>query len=1073
MASVLYAKYNRTRVPEFQTKTTIEKTDSERVVVKEALQSEAVQHVISMQEKQKLAQEIYEDIYVVDCKIVDNRAFFPYIEGETIAHELERKLEYPEELLQLMDYYLAVIMKFRPELVMEFKMTEEFRTIFGEYEGGKALRIGNIDAIFDNFLVRGDEIYLIDYEWLFDFPIPIEYIRFRSVYYFYAKNGNYLKNKISMQDYLAHFGYDADDQKKFVQMDNNFQQYAHGENRRFIYTSRYYKEIHPIASVLNQYENIERDAVNQLQNVQGQLNERTNELNQKIEKIQSLSEVMEQKEQLILLKDKTIDDLRENESLLNTIISDQRTDIVQKEDKIQNQEEYILFLKRCIRNPFFALYQLCKKVAKKLLPSLVQMGLYCLFTEGIGVFFYKLKNYTNGKNQYKTWMDNNENDLYNITQLQYNPMISVVVPVYNVEDSQLIACIESVRKQTYENWQLCLVDDCSTMESVRTTLHKYEGRSRIKIEYRKENGHISRATNTGIALADGEYIALLDCDDLLAPNALYEMVKMLNENPEYDFIYSDEDKITEDGEKRKDPFFKPDWSPDTFMSIMYTCHFSIFRKSLVEELGGMRIGYEGSQDYDLVLRIMEKTTKIGHVPRILYHWRERKESTANSMTAKPYIIESTKKAKMDALARRGLQGHLECIDSITQFRVVYEPMNNPLVSIVIPSKDNYAVLEQCILSIKEKTHYRNYEIIVVDNGSNEENKKKYAQLCEQKKCVYHYEPMTFNFSRMCNIGAMKARGEYLLFLNDDIEIQERNWLSVLLGHAQVPYVGAVGCKLLYPNSNLIQHVGVVNLEIGPGHAFHGFQDNMNYYYGRNILDYNFAVVTGACLMVNKDKFEQVHGFDETLPVAYNDVELCFKLLECGYYNVLRNDVVLIHHESVSRGYDTMTEEKTKRRKQEMEHLYQLHPQFRNYDPCYNPNLVQTRGDFSFNLDKGGKVYEIEHYADTVTQTNGIEGNIDDVNNGKIVKINGWAFVKKNSHVEPIRIVFVSQSGVKYIVRTDKVYRPDVKAGYENNRKLAFAGFITMFDKENMESGEYDMYLMSKHDVIKMEQKLIV
>ena len=1098
MTSILYAKYNRTRVPKFQTRTTIEQSATECTVVKEALQPEAIPHVISMKEKQSLAECLYTDVKVVNCKIVDDKAVFPYVEGETIAHRLECMLDdHPEDLLDTMDQYLNIVMKFRSEMIVDFTMTDTFRDIFGEYKGDKAVKIGNIDAIFDNFLIQGNEIYLIDYEWLFDFPIPIEYIRFRIVYYFYAKNGNYLKNIISMKEYMQHFGYNEEEVNVFVQLDDNFQQYVHGENRRYIYTSRYYKEIHPITELLNQSENIERDIMdgrNQLQIVQGQLDTRTNELNAKtnelnaknnelqetsrqlreqVDEVRNLSTIMADKERLIISKDKSIDDFRKNENLLNSIIADQKADIAQRQDKIQNQEEYIQFLKHCIRNPFFALYQVCKKIAKRILPPLVQMGLYCLVTEGWGVFFYKLKNYANGKNQYKTWIHNNENDLYDVTKLEYNPLISVVVPVYNVESSQLIECIESVCKQTYKNWQLCLVDDCSTMESVRTTLHQYEGREQVKIEYRKENGHISRATNTGIAMADGEYIALLDCDDLLAPNALYEMVKLLNENPKYDFIYSDEDKISEDGAVRKDPFFKPDWSPDTFMAIMYTCHFSIFRKSLVDEIGGMRIGYEGSQDYDLVLRIMERTTQIGHVPRILYHWRERKESTANSMTAKPYIIESTKKAKMDALARRGLKGHLECIESITQFRVVYEPMNNPMVSIVIPSKDNYNVLEQCILSIKKQTRYLNYEIIVVDNGSNEENKKKYEQLCEQKHCRYYYEPMTFNFSKMCNIGANHAEGEYLLFLNDDIEIQGENWLSILLGQAQVPYTGAVGCKLLYPDSNLIQHVGVINLEIGPGHAFHGFPDNMNYYYGRNILDYNFAVVTGACLMVKKNKFDQVHGFDETLPVAYNDVELCFKLLECGYYNALRNDVVLIHHESVSRGYDEMTEEKTRRRKQEMEHLYQLHPMFRNYDPCYNPNLVQTRGDFSFNLDKGGNLYQLQEYSRAIIETDGIQGNIDDVNNGKIVKISGWAFVKKHQSAKRVRIVLAAENGSCYFVETDKTYRPDVKNGFHNNRKLAFAGFVTMFDKECMEPGEYSIYLLSEQEVKKMEQKLFV
>ena len=1066
MSKVCYAKYNRTRSPQFQTKTYIVE-DEGKQVVKEALGEVAIEHIRSMAGKYELIKELYQNVSVADVRIENDRAVFPYIDGETVAECLEKNLEDRESLLQVIQKYIDKLFVYADSAVVDFSPTDEFKKIFGSYEKTcKALSRANVDEIFDNFVMCDDTIYLIDYEWVFDFPIPVDYIRFRTLYYFYAKNGNQISKIIDLDEYLAHFGYDKESCEDWLKMDDCYQQYVHGKDRKYIYTRKYLKNNHDLYNFLNSFHDIEGEH-------------------------RRLHELLHEKEELILLKDKNISDFRqnenvlngmiesyrENEQVLNKIIEDDRknTTLLEKNiqelnDKVQNQDEYIQLLRRCMRNPMFAMGQVIKKAGKKVLPPIVQAGLYSLMTEGTEVFNYKVKNYLHGSDQYKLWIENNENDLYATTELEYNPLISVVVPVYNVEDLQLIECIESVRKQTYSNWQLCLVDDCSTMESVRKTLQKYEGKERIKIEYREKNGHISKATNSGIALADGEYIALLDCDDLLAPNALYEMAKKLNENPKYDFIYSDEDKMTEDGKVRKDPFFKPDWSPDTFMSIMYTCHFSIFRKSLVDELGGMRVGYEGSQDYDLVLRVMEKTDQIGHVARILYHWRERKESTAASMTAKPYIIESTKKAKMDALKRRGLQGHLECIESITQFRVVYEPMNNPKVSIIIPSKDNYSVLEQCILSIRNNTDYENYEVIVVDNGSNQENKAKYAELCEAQNCTYHYQPLTFNFSQMCNIGAAEATGDYYLFLNDDIEIQGKEWLSRLLGQAQVPYTGAVGCKLLYPNSNLIQHAGVVNLEIGPGHAFHGFDDSLNYY-GRNILDYNFAIVTGACLMVKKEKFEQVNGFNETLPVAYNDVELCFKLLEQGYYNVLRNDVRLVHHESVSRGHDEMTEEKDRRRRKEMEHLYELHPNFRNYDPCYNPNLVQTRGDFSLNMDKGGKLHEVTIYNEAVAENDGVECNIDNINVTSLVKITGWAFVKQPPHAEKVKILLVHEDGTKYMIDTDKVYRPDVRASYGNNKKLAFCGYSTIFNAKEIKCGLYDVYVLCKNGLAKRCEKL--
>lgn len=614
--------------------------------------------------------------------------------------------------------------------------------------------------------------------------------------------------------------------------------------------------------------------------------------------------------------------------------------------------------------------------------SLVEKAFRTWKEEGAAVFYDKTKNKIKNKIKslsgqetdiaveiYNAWIAANERDILSVEELAYQPFFSVVIPVYNVEDQMLRACIDSVLGQTYKNFEIILVDDASTQESVRKTLGKYEGRDGITIIYREENGNISRATNDGIKAAKGEFVALCDCDDLYAPNALYEIAKKLNEDSSLDYIYTDEDKISEDGKVRRDPFFKPDWSPETFMSYMYTCHISVFRRTVLEEVSGLRPGFEGSQDYDLVLRVMEKTSHIGHVPKILYHWRMRKESTANAMTAKPYVMNATSKAKEEALERRGQTGRLTLLPEISQYRVTYLPQGNPSVSIIIPSKDNPEVLKMCLSSILQHTDYENYEVVIVDNGSSEENKKKIEDMVQQeeqagtvKNIIYFYEPMEFNFSRMCNVGAEKASGEFLLFLNDDIEISEavkqnpnltepvEQWLTVLTGQAQVSYTGAVGCKLYYPGGIQFQHAGVLNLPIGPGHCLYGMDDDLNYYYGRNLLDYNFCAVTGACLMVERKKFDEAGGFDEELAVAYNDVALCFRLLELGYHNVLRNDVALVHHESVSRGLDQASEEKEERRKCEMKKLYEKHPKFLGgYDPCYNPNLVPDKGDFSFNM----------------------------------------------------------------------------------------------------------------------------
>ena len=713
--------------------------------------------------------------------------------------------------------------------------------------------------------------------------------------------------------------------------------------------------------------------------------------------------------------------------------------------------------------------------------------------DGIYMLLYKVKAKFNVKNifqksQYKKWIEANEHDIYNVTELEYNPLFSVVIPVYNVADNMLRECIDSVLKQTYKNFEIVLVDDASTQPSVRKVLGEYEGKPGITVIYRQENGHISRATNDGIHAAKGEFVALCDCDDLYAPNALYEMAKLLNEDSKLDFIYSDEDHISEDGKERSNPFFKPDWSPDTFMSLMYTCHLAVFRRTLLEEIGCLRVGFEGSQDYDLVLRVMEKTTHIGHVPKILYHWRMRKESTANEISAKPYVLEAAEKSKKEALERRGLKGEITYMPGVAQYRVTYLPQGNPKVSIIIPSKDNPKMLAMCIDGIVKYTEYANYEIIIVDNGSKEENRKEIEtsiqkyQKPEETKIKYVYQPMDFNFSRMCNIGADAATGDYLLFLNDDIEVSEavkenphydiqvEKWLSILLGQAQLPHTGAVSCKLYYPNGLQIQHAGVVNLPIGPAHCLYGGSDIFNYYFGRNLLEYNFCAITGACLMLDRKKFDEAGGFDEGFPVAYNDVSLCFRLVELGYYNVVRNDVTLVHHESVSRGLDQGSAEKEERRNKEMQRLYEKHPMFlKGYDPCYNPNLVSDRVDFSIDMKRAAAHKEVkklsrsefEGYRRVELKDKILEYHVDFVEEkGDFVQINGWLLnsEKKSNNHNKARILLVKDEKEVYVVKTERSHRPDLQEFRLGMKEVALAGYETIFCRDNLPKGKYQVGL---------------
>ncbi len=740
-----------------------------------------------------------------------------------------------------------------------------------------------------------------------------------------------------------------------------------------------------------------------------------------------------------------------------------------------------------------------------MLTARIKKAYFVWKNEGTDMFLYKVKMKLDMKNifrksLYRKWIEANERDIMEVTELKYNPLFSVVIPVYNVADNMLRECIDSVLAQTYKNFEIVLVDDASTQKSVRKVLGEYEGRDGITVIYREKNGHISRATNDGIHAAKGEFVALCDCDDLYAPNALYEIAKKLNEDPSLDFIYTDEDKVDEKGKKRENPFFKPDWSPDTFMSFMYTCHLSVYRRTLLEELSGVRVGFEGSQDYDLVLRVMEKTNRIGHVPKILYHWRMRKESTANAMAAKPYALEAAEKAKIEALERRGLKGEVTYLPAVAQYRVTYFPQGEPKVSIIIPSKDNPKILKMCLASIFKYTEYKNYEIIIVDNGSNDANKKEIEEAVAlysgqgDEKIKYVYQPMEFNFSRMCNIGADAATGEFLLFLNDDIEVSEsvdtspyfkvyvNRWLSILLGQAQLAHTGAVSCKLYYPNGNTIQHAGVVNLPIGPAHCLYGGSDSFNYYYGRNLLEYDFASVTGACLMLDRKKFDEAGGFDEGFPVAYNDVSLCFRLVELGYYNVVRNDVVLIHHESVSRGLDRASAEKEERRSREMQRLYEKHPMFKGgYDPCYNPNLVADRVDFSMDMKSASAHKKAKEVPDSevagyrkVEEKDGIlVYHVDFVEEkGDFIQINGWLYnsQKKGNNHNHTKILLIGENHKKYEVGTTRSFRSDLRDANVGVKEITLAGFETIFCKEELAKGKYQVALeLDKTYVICKEQ----
>jgi glycosyltransferase involved in cell wall biosynthesis len=531
-----------------------------------------------------------------------------------------------------------------------------------------------------------------------------------------------------------------------------------------------------------------------------------------------------------------------------------------------------------------------------------------------------------------------------LRQLRRQPLISLLVPVYNPDLQLLEAAIESVESQLYPRWELCLADDASTDPAIRPFLEeKAREDRRIKLIFREKNGHISACTNSALQLATGEWCALLDQDDVVAQEALAFVALELAEHPDAGLIYSDEDKIDASG-ARSNPFLKTDWNPELFLGQNYINHLGVYRTSLLREIGGFREGFEGSQDYDLALRCIERLepAQVRHIPRILYHWRAVAGSLAAVVDAKPYAKEAARRAIADHLKRSGLCARVEaCPENVESHRVVYElPDPAPTVSIVIPMRDRVGLLEQCVASIRGQTDYPSIELVIVDNGSTEPATLKFLSDLEQGKGTRILRDNgAFNFSRLINRGVDLATGEVLALLNNDIEANERGWLREMVSHVVRPEVGAVGARLWYPDGTL-QHGGVI-LGLGgvAGHAFPRVPHGHPGYFNRGFLQQNFSAVTGACLLVRREVFEAAGGFDEmNLAISFNDVDFCLRLRAAGLQNVWTPYANLIHHESASRGHQRAREEQLQfvREATFMQRKWGIDLLS---DPFYNPNLT--------------------------------------------------------------------------------------------------------------------------------------
>jgi GT2 family glycosyltransferase len=587
----------------------------------------------------------------------------------------------------------------------------------------------------------------------------------------------------------------------------------------------------------------------------------------------------------------------------------------------------------------------------KFLISLQKYGLTATLTKiknYLELSFFQRPNHDTLSILYQNWILKFKNNFECAADID-GVFFSILMPVYMPNIGWLIEAIESVLAQHHTNWELCIADDFSNDIKVTKTLKSYQERdARIKVVFRTSNGHISAASNTALDIASGEWLVLLDQDDLLEKSALSHLARVISCNEEVEMIYSDEDKINYNG-TRFDPYFKSDWNPDLFYSHNMFSHLGCYKRSLVMKVHGFRVGYEGAQDYDLALRCTEKieSKQIYHIPRVLYHWRSHPASTASGADlAKPYAMLAGEKAINDHLARLKVNASVKLTAS--GYRISYDISDpKPKASIVIPTRNNFALLKKCIDSIFNKTTYSNYEILVINNNTDDPKTLKFLnQLSGDPRITIIHNSDPFNYSTLNNKAVKFASGEVLVLMNNDIEVITPEWLSELISHAIRPEIGAVGAKLWYPD-NTIQHAGLI-LGVGgvANSAHHRLGKHQDDYFSKSNLVQSVSAVTAACLAVKKSLYEKVGGLDEeNLGIAFNDVDFCLKLLELGYRNIYTPYAELFHHESASRGYDTSPEKQARLAKEEAFMWDRWGDILRN-DPAYNPNLSNIKTDFT-------------------------------------------------------------------------------------------------------------------------------
>jgi GT2 family glycosyltransferase/glycosyltransferase involved in cell wall biosynthesis len=927
---VIFAKYNRERKARFQTETTIFLEGGLPIVRKRGLTPEAALHIRAIYDNYHVLKQNYRNVSISNAKLIREEIIFEYMRGRSLGSILIDAVmrRNKEAFLSLISRYVDFLKDLEIGQNKKMKANEKFLEIFGqafEFQNLECLELANLDLTFENIILDLQGNYsIIDYEWVFEFSIPVDFIMYRSLNRFYFKYREYLDKFITKNEIFRFVNIDTTKATIFERMEESFQEYVYGKcgrDRTCFVSGNYLKNVRPMAEL-----------------------ESLAEANQRLREIEFIQSGHGWRllTKYFKLRDKLLPVGTRRRIIAKILFS--LPGLITKE-KIRKSINYLR-----ARGP----KEFCRKVKEELRISPLHRSIY----SGKSFAPEKCK-------PYETYIKNNEIHSHIRTllsdtsrQFKYKPLISIVLPVYNVEPRWLRAAVDSVLQQIYWNWELCIADDASTNKATLEVLEKYESSDkRIKVVFRKENGHICAASNSAADLAQGEFVAFMDNDDVVAPNALFEIVRVLQKDSECDMIYSDEDKI-EENDKRYDPHFKPDWSPELFLSYNYINHLTCIRRSLFESVGRFRIGFEGAQDYDLLLRIIEKTDRIRHIPKILYHWRAIRGSVALEAKDKPIMQISAQKGIKDHLRRKGIQARIYQPEFAKSMGLpIYQldwPDRGPSVTIIIPTFNQYALLKKCIESIVNLSTYLNYEIMIVDNGSNDKKTLDYLETVRKKGIRVERienDGQPFSFSRINNLAVQKVNTEYILFLNNDIEVLQPKWLSRLVGYLNLPGVGGVGAKLLYPN-NTLQHAGVVlgmHDGIIPDHAFIKHPSGIISYYFMAEVSRNCSAVTGACLMTRRSDFIGNGGFDERdFKVSLQDVDYCLRLAKKSLRTVYVGGAELIHHTSMSRPQEDSPDE--------LAHLRKIYAA--NRDLYYNPNLSKTN---SFAPDTGCTLTDYGEY----------------------------------------------------------------------------------------------------------------